>query len=76
MKIQILGGGCPKCRELARRVESAVKELGLNCELEKITDINEMIRFGIMMTPALVVDGKVRVVGKVPDIEHLKTLLR
>ncbi|MFH2203509.1 MAG: thioredoxin family protein [Elusimicrobiota bacterium] len=75
MKIQILGTGCPKCHRLAEAAESAAKELGLEYELEKITDINEITKFGVMMTPALAVDGKVKVVGKVPSGDEIKKIL-
>jgi len=74
-KIQILGTGCPKCRKLAENVEAAAKALGLEYELVKVTGINEIIAFGVMMTPALVVDGQVRTVGKVPSIDEIKKLL-
>lgn len=74
-KIQILGTGCPKCKKLAENTETAAKELGIEYELEKITDINEIMKFGIMVTPALAVDGKVKVTGKVPGVEQVKTLL-
>ena len=75
MKIQILGTGCPKCRKLAEHAEQAVKELDLECEIVKITAINEIMKFGVMMTPALAVDGEVKVVGKVPSVEEIKGLL-
>ena len=74
-KIQILGTGCPKCKKLAENVEAAAKALGLEYELVKVTGINEIIAFGVMMTPALVVDGQVRTVGKVPSIDEIKKLL-
>ena len=74
-KIQILGTGCPKCKKLAENTETAAKELGIEYELEKVTDINEIMKFGIMVTPALAVDGKVKVTGKVPGVEQVKTLL-
>ena len=74
-KIQVLGTGCPKCKKLAENAEAAAKALGIEYELVKVTDINEMMRFGVMMTPALVVDGEVKVVGKVPDVEQLKRML-
>ncbi len=74
-KIQVLGAGCPKCKKLMENVENAVKALGVEYTLEKVTDINEMVKFGVMMTPALVVDGKVKSVGKVPDVEQLKRML-
>ena len=75
-KLQILGTGCPKCRKLAENTEAAAKALGIEYEIEKITDIDEIMTFGVMMTPALAVDGKVKVVGKVPDPDGIKDLLR
>jgi small redox-active disulfide protein 2 len=74
-KLQILGTGCPKCKKLAQNAEAAVKELGLDFEVEKVTDINEIMNFGVMMTPALAVDGQVKVVGKVPSVNELKSLI-
>jgi len=74
-KIQILGTGCPKCKKLAENAETAAKELELEFEVEKVTDINEMMKFGVMMTPALVVDGEVKVVGKVPSPDEIKQML-
>jgi len=74
-KMQILGTGCPKCKALAENAEVAAKDLGIEYEIEKITDINKIMKFGVMMTPALVVDGEVKVVGKVPSVEEVKTLL-
>lgn len=74
-KIQILGTGCPKCKKLAENAESAAKELKLEFEVEKVTDISEMMKFGVMVTPALVVDGQVKVVGKVPSAEQIKQML-
>ncbi len=74
-KLQILGTGCPKCKALAQGVETAAKELGIEYELEKVTDINKIMTFGVMITPGLAVDGEVKVIGKVPSLEELKTLL-
>jgi len=74
-KIQILGTGCPKCQALAEAAETAAKELGLDYTLEKVTEVTEITKFGVMMTPALAVDGRVKVVGKVPSVEDLKRLL-
>ena len=74
-KIQILGTGCPKCKKLAENAEAAAKELDIEHEIEKVTDINEMMKFGVMMTPALVVDGEVKVVGKVPSPDEIKQML-
>jgi small redox-active disulfide protein 2 len=75
MKIQILGTGCPKCKKLAEHTEAAIKDLGLKCDVEKVTDVNEIMQFGVMMTPALAVDGQVKVVGKVPSLNDIKGLL-
>ena len=74
-KIQILGTGCPKCKKLAENAEAAVKELGVECDIEKVTNINEIMGFGVMMTPALVVDGEVKVTGKVVSPDEIKTML-
>jgi small redox-active disulfide protein 2 len=73
-KIQILGTGCPKCKKLAENAEEAAKQLDLEFEIEKVTDINEMMKFGVMVTPALVVDGEVKAVGKVPSSEQIKQM--
>ncbi len=73
--LQILGTGCPKCTKLAANTETAAKELGIEYDLVKVTDITAIMGFGVMMTPALVVDGQVKVVGKVLDVAELKTLL-
>ena len=74
-KLQILGTGCPKCKKLAENTETAAKALGLEYTLEKVTDISEIMKFGVMMTPALAVDGQVKVVGKVPVPEEIVKLL-
>ena len=74
-KLQILGTGCPKCKKLTEVTEQAAKELGIAYELTKVTDINEIMTFGVMMTPALVVDSTVKVVGKVPSVEEIKKFL-
>lgn len=74
-KIQILGTGCPKCKKLAENAEAAAKELELEFEIEKVTDINEIMKFGVMMTPALAVDGEVKVVGKVLTQDEIKKIL-
>ncbi|MGQ9688968.1 MAG: thioredoxin family protein [Desulfobaccales bacterium] len=74
-KIQILGPGCPKCEELAKRTEEAARALGVDYELEKIKDLNQMMAMGVFMTPALVVDGEVKVVGKVPSEDELKEMI-
>lgn len=74
-KLQILGTGCPKCRKLAEYTDAAAKKLGIAYELEKITDINQIVGFGVMMTPALAVDGKVKLVGKVPSVDEIAKLI-
>ena len=74
-KIQILGSGCPKCKALAQNAETAAKELGLEYTLEKVTDIKEIMKFGVMATPAIVIDGQVKVVGKVLSPEQIKAML-
>ncbi|MFC1586464.1 thioredoxin family protein [Fibrobacterota bacterium] len=74
-KILILGTGCPKCNALAQASEAAAKELGIEYELEKVSDINEITKFGVMMTPALVVDGEVKSSGKVPNPNEIKSLI-
>jgi len=74
-KIQILGPGCPKCKKLAENAEAAVKDLGIEYDIEKVTEINEIMKFGVMITPALAVDGQVKVTGKVATPEEIKKLL-
>ena len=74
-KIQILGTGCKKCATLAETAETAAKSLGLEYTLEKVTNLNDIASFGVMFTPALVVDGQVKVAGKVPGLEDVKKLL-
>jgi small redox-active disulfide protein 2 len=76
MKLQILGTGCAKCNALTTATEKAAQTLGLQYELEKVTDLKQIMAFGVMMTPALVVDGKVKVAGKVPNLNELKTMLQ
>ena len=74
-KLQILGTGCPKCKKLTELTEQAAQELGIVYEMIKVTDINEIMGFGVMMTPALAVDGEVKIVGKIPNIEEIKRIL-
>ena len=75
VRIQILGTGCPKCKKLAENAESAVKDLGIEYELEKVTQINDIIAMGVMMTPALAIDGEVKVTGKVISPDDIKAML-
>ena len=74
-KIQILGTGCAKCQKLADNAKQAAENLGLDYDMEKVTDINEIMGFGVMTTPGLVVDGKVLVTGKVPSPADIEKLL-
>jgi len=74
-KLQVLGPGCPKCEELAKRTDEAAKALGKEYELEKVKDLNQMMALGVFMTPALVVDGEVKVVGKVPSVDEIKKMI-
>ena len=74
-KLQVLGTGCPKCNQLADRTDQAAKELGLVYELVKVTDINDILSFGVMNTPALAVDGEVKISGKLPDLDKIKELI-
>lgn len=73
--IQILGTGCPKCEKLKKNAEEAVKLAGMEALVEKITDIGVITSFGVMMTPALAVDGEVKAVGKVLSAEDIQKLL-
>jgi small redox-active disulfide protein 2 len=76
MKIQILGTGCGNCQRLTANAEKAVKELGLKTEIEKVTDIREIMKFQILMTPGLAIDGKVKSAGRIPSSEEIKTMLQ
>ena len=76
MKLQILGTGCAKCNALTQATGQAAQALGLPYELEKVTDLKQIMAFGVMITPALVVDGKVKVSGKVPNVKELKARLQ
>jgi small redox-active disulfide protein 2 len=75
-KIQILGTGCPKCKALTANAEAAVKALGIEVQIEKIDKIQDIMKFGVMMTPALVVDGQVKSVGKVLSPSDIEALLK
>ncbi|HAJ80058.1 MAG TPA: thioredoxin family protein [Fibrobacteres bacterium] len=74
-KLQVLGTGCPKCKKLFEATEIAVKELGMEAEVTKVEDINEIMKFNVMMTPALAVDGEVKVTGRIPRLEELKAII-
>lgn len=73
--IQVLGTGCAKCAKLKENAEQAVQELGIEASVEKIEDINVITGFGVMMTPALAIDGEVKLVGKLASPEEIKALL-
>ena len=74
-KLIVLGPGCPRCETLAKLTKQAADELGIDYELEKLTDIKQFLAFGLMMTPGLVVDGEIKVQGKVPSIDDIKAML-
>ncbi|MDD5641180.1 MAG: thioredoxin family protein [Syntrophales bacterium] len=75
-KLQVLGPGCPKCIELAKRTEEAAKAAGGDFEVEKVSELNKIMSFGVFITPALVVDGEVKVVGKVPSVDEIKKMIQ
>jgi small redox-active disulfide protein 2 len=75
MKIQILGTGCPKCKQLTEHAQRAVDELGLECEIEKVTEMDKILSFGILMTPGLALDGEVLASGKLLSVEKIKEIL-
>lgn len=76
MKIEILGSGCPKCEALTANAKAAAGRLGLDCEITKVKDFQEIAKRGVLMTPAMVVDGAVKVIGKVPSEEEIMAILR
>ena len=74
-KLQILGTGCPKCKQLSEAAEQAARDSGIDYEIEKVTDVTEIVKFGVMMTPALAVDGEVRVAGRIPGTDEIRAIL-
>lgn len=74
-KLQVLGTGCPKCMKLTELTKQAADDLGIEYELEKVSEIQQIMKFGVMLTPALVVDGKVKFAGKVPSVDELKKII-
>ena len=74
-KIQVLGTGCPKCKKLLELAQKTVEEEHIEAEVIKIDDINEILNFGVMMTPALAVDGEVKLTGRLPKADELKKLI-
>jgi len=75
MRIQVLGTGCPKCKQLTANAEEAIRHMGLEADIEKVTEIAEIMKFGVMMTPALAVDGQVKSAGKVLSPAEIMGLL-
>ena len=76
MKIQVIGPGCHKCKTLAQLTEQAVAELGITAEITKVTDLKQIMALGVMLTPALAVDGTIKLSGKLPSLAEVKTLLQ
>ncbi len=74
-EIKVLGPGCPKCEKLMELTKQAVDELGLGYPVEKVSDIGEIIKYGVAITPALVVDNEVKVMGKVPSVDEIKKMI-
>ncbi|MEM4327127.1 MAG: thioredoxin family protein [Candidatus Diapherotrites archaeon] len=75
MKIQVLGSGCPKCKQVEANVKKALEETGKKAEIEKVTDINKIIEFGVMATPAIAINGKIVCNGRIPTAEEIKKWL-
>lgn len=73
--LEVLGPGCPRCHALAENAEAAARELGIEYELFRVTEIDDILDYGVLMTPALVVDGQTVVVGIVPSVEEIKGIL-
>ena len=76
MEIKVLGPGCPKCQATEKNVKEAVADSGLDATVDKVTDLMEIARYGVLGTPAVVVDGEVKSVGKIPDKNEIKTWLK
>jgi len=75
MKIKILGSGCPNCKKLEKNTREAVNELGIEAEIEKVTEIQEIMSYGVMSTPALVVDGEIKSMGRVLKKDDVKKII-
>jgi len=75
MQVRILGTGCAKCHKLTEQTEAAARAMGLDYQIEKVTDLQQIMGYGVMVTPALVVNGQVKVAGRVPSVDELKALL-
>ena len=75
MKIQVLGTGCTRCKDLTANAEKAVQELGLEARVEKVTEITDIMKFQILMTPGLVINGQVKAAGRIPSVEEIERML-
>jgi small redox-active disulfide protein 2 len=73
MEIKVLGPGCPKCKQTEQRIREAVAEAGVEAKVEKVTDIMEIAGYGVLGTPAVIIDGQVKSVGKIPSINEIKS---
>lgn len=76
MKVEILGMGCPKCKKTTANAEAAVKDLGIQAEIVKVEQIDDIMNYGVMVTPALAIDGEVKVAGRIPKVEEIKDWLQ
>ncbi|GAA0805457.1 thioredoxin family protein [Clostridium sp. AF19-22AC] len=75
MEIKVIGTGCEKCNRLYQNVQQAVNELGITANIEKVEELMDIVRLGVMLTPALMVDGKIVITGRVPDVKSLLSIL-
>ncbi|MBN2840691.1 MAG: TM0996/MTH895 family glutaredoxin-like protein [Coriobacteriia bacterium] len=75
MEIKILGTGCAKCKQLEKTVRTAVEEMGLDATVEKVTELTDIMEYGIMSTPGLVVNGEIRMAGRLPKLDEVKSIL-
>jgi small redox-active disulfide protein 2 len=76
MKIEILGTGCPKCQKLYENTESALQKTGVTAEVVKVTKLSDITNYGVMMTPALVIEGEIKAMGKVPSVDEISSWLK
>lgn len=76
MEIKILGTGCPKCKQLEANAKKAAGELKIKAEIEKVTDVGEIVNYGVMSTPAIVINGEVKASGRIPTVEEIKKWLK
>lgn len=76
MELKVLGTGCPRCRKVYANAKQAIADLGIDVKLEKVEDIDEIISFGVLMTPAVVINGRVRASGRIPSTAEIKQWLR